>query len=140
VAAIRTTELGIKLLDLRFKRINYVEEVQMKIFDRMISERQRIAERFRSEGQGEASRILGDRERDLKEIQSGAYKTAQEIIGKAEAAAIYAKAYNQSNEARDFYRFLKTMETYQSVLSEKDWLILSTEGDFFNYLQNQSGQ
>ena len=142
VAAIRTTELGIKLLDLRFKRINYVEEVQMKIFDRMISERQRIAERYRSEGQGEASRILGDRERDLKEIQSEAYKTAQEIIGKAdaEAAAIYAKAYNQSNEAQDFYRFIKTMETYQSALSEKDWLILSTKGDFFKFLQSQSGQ
>ena len=142
VAALRTAELGIELLDIRFKRINYVEEVRMKIFDRMISERQRIAERFRSEGQGEASRILGDRERDLKEIQSEAYKTAQEIIGKAdaEAAAIYAKAYNQSNEARDFYRFLKTMETYQSALSEKDWLILSTKGDFFKYLQNQSGR
>ena len=142
VAALRTAELGIELLDIRFKRINYVEEVRMKIFDRMISERQRIAERFRSEGQGEASRILGDRERDLKEIQSEAYKTAQEIIGKAdaEAAAIYAKAYNQSNDAQDFYRFLKTMETYQSALSEKDWLILSTKGDFFKFLQSQSGQ
>ena len=142
VTTLRTAELGIELLDLRFKRINYVEEVQMKIYDRMISERKRIAERFRSEGQGEASKILGDRERDLKEIQSGAYKIAQEIIGKAdaEAAAIYAKAYNQNSEAREFYQFVKTMETYQSVLSEKDWLILSTKGDFFKYIQSQSGQ
>ncbi|HDY90382.1 MAG TPA: protease modulator HflC [bacterium] len=142
VAALRTAELGIELFDMRFKRINYVEEVRNKIFDRMISERERVAERFRSEGQGEASKILGDRERDLKEIQSEAYKTAQEIIGKAdgEAAAIYAKAYNQSPSAQEFYRFLKTMETYQTALSEKDWLILSTKSDFFKFLQNQSGR
>ena len=138
----RTEELGIELLDLRFKRINYVEEVQNKIFDRMISERQRVAERYRSEGQGEASIILGDRERDLKKIQSEAYRTAQEIIGKAdaEAAAIYAKAYNQSQESREFYQFIKTMETYKTALSEKDWLILSTQGDFFKFLEKQSGQ
>jgi len=142
VAAPRTAELGIELLDLRFKRINYVEEVRNKIFDRMISERQRVAERFRSEGQGEASKILGDKERDLKEIQSGAYRTAQEIIGKAdaEAAAIYAAAYNKNADSQDFYRFLKTMETYETALTEKDWLILSTKGDFFKYLQNPSGR
>ena len=142
VAAKRTAELGIELMDLRFKRINYVEEVQNKIFDRMISERQRVAERYRSEGQGEASIILGDRERDLKKIQSEAYRTAQEIIGKAdaEAAAIYAKAYNQSQESREFYQFIKTMETYKTALSEKDWLILSTQGDFFKFLEKQSGQ
>jgi len=138
----RTEELGIELLDLRFKRINYVEEVQNKIFDRMISERKRVAERYRSEGQGEASIILGDRERDLKKIQSEAYRTAQEIIGKAdaEAAAIYAKAYNQSQESRDFYQFIKTMETYKTALSEKDWLILSTQGDFFKFIEKQSGR
>ena len=138
----RTEELGIELLDLRFKRINYVEEVQNKIFDRMISERQRVAERYRSEGQGEASIILGDRERDLKKIQSEAYRTAQEIIGKAdaEAAAIYAKAYNQSQESQEFYQFIKTMETYKTALSEKDWLILSTQGDFFKFIEKQSGR
>ena len=138
----RTEELGIELLDLRFKRINYVEEVQNKIFDRMISERKRVAERYRSEGQGEASIILGDRERDLKKIQSEAYRTAQEIIGKAdaEAAAIYAKAYNQSQESQEFYQFIKTMETYKTALSEKDWLILSTQGDFFKFLEKQSGR
>jgi membrane protease subunit HflC len=142
VAAQRTLELGIELLDLRLKRINYVDEVQQKIFERMITERKRIADKYRSEGQGEASKILGDKERELKKIQSGAYRTAQEIIGKADAEAItiYAKAYNQSPESREFYRFLKTMETYKTTLSEKDWLVLSTKGDFFRYLQKQSGQ
>ncbi len=141
-ASPRLAELGIELLDLRLKRINYVEEVQQKIFERMIAERTRIADKFRSEGQGEASKILGDRERDLKEIESEAYRTSQEIKGKADAEAtnIYARAYDQSQASRDFYRFLKTMETYQNTLSEKDWLILSTEGDFFKFLQKQTGR
>jgi membrane protease subunit HflC len=141
-AAPRILELGIDLLDIRFKRINYVKEVREKIFERMITERKRIADKFRSEGQGEASKILGDKERELKKIRSGAYKTAQEIIGKADAEAttVYARAYNQNQESREFYRFLKTMETYHTTLSEKDWLILSTKGDFFKYLQKQSGK
>ena len=141
-AAPRMLELGIELLDLRLKRVNYVDEVQQKIFERMITERKRIADKFRSEGQGEASKILGNKERELKKIQSGAYKTAQEIIGKAdaEATAIYAAAYNQSQDSREFYSFLKTMETYQTTLSEKDWLILSTKGAFFKYLQSPGGK
>jgi len=141
-ASPRLQVLGIELLDLRFKRINYVEEVQKKIYERMITERKRIADKFRSEGQGEAARIIGDKERDLKKIQSEAYRTAQEIKGKAdaEATAIYARAYNQSNESRAFYQFLKTMETYRNTLSEKDWLVLSTKGDFFKFLKNQSGE
>jgi len=141
-ASPRLQVLGIELLDLRFKRINYVEEVQKKIYERMITERKRIADKFRSEGQGEAAKIIGDRERDLKKIQSEAYRTAQEIKGKAdaEATAIYARAYNQSNESRAFYQFLKTMESYKNTLSEKDWLVLSTKGDFFKFLQNQSGK
>jgi membrane protease subunit HflC len=141
-ASPRTLELGIELLDLRFKRINYVEEVQKKIFERMITERKRIADKFRSEGQGEASKILGNKERELKKIQSEAYKTAQEIMGKAdaEASAIYAKAYNQNQQSRDFYVFLKTLDTYKTTLSEKDWLVLSTKSDFFRYLQTQSGK
>lgn len=140
-SAPRVLELGIELLDLRLKRINYVEEVQQKIFERMITERLRIADKFRSEGQGQASKILGDKGRELKKIQSGAYKTAQEIMGKAdaEATAIYAEAYNKNKESREFYRFLKTMETYQNTLSEKDWLILSTKGEFFKYLNNPLG-
>lgn len=141
-AAPRTLELGIELLDLRLKRVNYVDEVQRKIFERMITERKRIADKLRSEGQGEASKILGDKERELKKIQSEAYKTAQEIKGKAdaEATAIYAKVYDQSSDARDFYRFMKTMDTYKTTLSDKDWLVLSTESDFFKYLQNSSGK
>lgn len=136
-ASQKTEELGIELLDIRFKRINYVEEVQRKIYERMITERKRIAEKFRSEGQGEASKILGDKERELKRIQSDAYRQAEEIRGKAdgEAAAIYARAYNRSSDTRDFYRFMKTLETYQSTLSDKDWLVLSTKSDFFKYLK-----
>jgi len=141
-ASPRLRELGIELLDLRLKRLNYVDEVQQKIFERMITERKRIADKYRSEGQGEAAKILGDKERDLKEIQSAAYKTAQEIKGQADAEAttIYAAAYNQSADARDFYRFIKTMETYESTMSEKDWLVLSTEGDFFKFLEKSSGR
>ncbi len=136
-AAPRTMELGIELLDLRFKRINYVDEVQKKIFERMISERKRIAEKYRSEGEGEASKILGDKERELKSIQSEAYRTAQEIKGKADSAAtaIYAAAFNRNSDTRDFYRFQKTMETYRTTLSDKDMLILSTKSDFYEYLQ-----
>jgi membrane protease subunit HflC len=141
-AAPRLEVLGIELLDLRLKRINYVEEVQKKIYERMITERKRSADQFRSEGQGEAAKILGDKERDLKKIQSGAYRTAQEIKGKADAEAttIYARAYNQNNESREFYRFLKTMESYKNTLSEKDWLVLSTSGDFFKFLSKESGK
>jgi len=141
-ASERAKELGVTLLDIRFKRINYVEEVQQKIFERMITERKRIADKYRSEGQGEASKILGDKARDLKEIQSEAYRQAQEIIGKAdaEATAIYAAAYNQNADSRDFYRFIKTLETYKTTFSEKDWLILSTDSDFYKYLESQSGR
>jgi modulator of FtsH protease HflC len=141
-AAPRLQVLGIELLDLRFKRINYVEEVQKKIYERMISERKRIAEKFRSEGQGEAAKIQGDRERDLKKIESEAYRQAQEIKGKADAEAttIYARAYDQNPESREFYRFLKTMDSYKNTLSEKDWLLLSTKGDFFKFLQDRTGQ
>ena len=141
-SAPRTLELGIELLDLKLKRINYVDEVQRKIFERMITERKRIADKFRSEGQGEASKILGNKDRELKKIQSGAYRTAQEIKGKADAQAtsIYAKAYNQNSASREFYSFIKTMETYNSTMSEKDWLVLSTKGDFFKYLQNKNAK
>lgn len=141
-AAPKLKELGIELLDLRFKRIKFLDEVQQRIFERMIAERRRIAEKFRSEGQGEASRILGNKDRDLKEIQSDAYRQAEEIKGKAdaEATAIYAAAYDRNSETREFYRFLKTMETYEATLSEKDLLILSTKSDFFKFLRNQNGR
>ena len=141
-AAARTQDLGIELLDLRFKRINYVEEVREKVYDRMITERKRIADKFRSEGQGQASKILGEKERELKSITSEAFRRAQEIIGKADAEAtrIYASAYDRSSETRDFYRFLKTLETYESTFSENDWLILSSESDFYKYLKSDQGR
>jgi len=138
-AAPRLKVLGIELLDLRFKRINYVEEVQKKIYERMISERKRIAEKFRSEGQGEAAKIQGAKERDQKKIESEAYREAQEIKGKADAEAttIYARVYDHSKESREFYRFSKTMETYKATLAEKDWLILSIRGDFLRFLMTR---
>jgi membrane protease subunit HflC len=137
----RIAKLGIELMDLRFKRINYVSEVQQKIFERMISERQRIASKYRSEGQGEASRILGKKERELKRIRSEAYRKAEIIKGEADAkaTAIYARAYNRNRDSREFYGFMKTMDTYTRTLSEKDWLILSTQGDIYKYLKNQRG-
>ncbi len=136
----RCDDLGIEVMDFRFKRIIYVREVQRKVFDRMISERQRIASRYRSEGQGEAFKIAGERERELKQIQSDAYRRAQEIIGRADAEAtqIYARAYNQSSQSREFYAFLKTMETYLSTFDANSALILSTEGDFYRYLREGS--
>jgi membrane protease subunit HflC len=138
----RTKEIGVELLDVQIKRLNYIEEVRQKVYERMITERKRIADEFRSEGQGQASKILGDKERELKSIQSQAYKEAQEIIGKADAEAtgIYARAYNQSTSSRDFYSFLQTLETYKNTFSEKDVLILSTESDYYKYLENASGR
>jgi membrane protease subunit HflC len=131
---------GIELLDIRFKRINYNESVSVKIYDRMISERLQIAERFRSEGNGEAARILGSKERELSKIESEAYRKVEEIKGAADAKAteIYAKAYNQADGAVEFYQFLKTMETYKSVIDDGTTLILSTDSDLFHYLKNVS--
>ncbi len=133
-------EFGIELLDFRFKRINYSEEVRLKIFERMISERSRIASKFRSEGDGEAAKILGQRQRELKTITSQAYLEEQQIKGKADAEAveIYAEAFNQSDEARGFYEFLKTMETLETTLSEEDTLIFSTDSDVFRYLKRSA--
>lgn len=124
---------GLELLDLRFKRVNYNPEVLKQIQTRMISERQQIAERFRSEGQGEAAQILGDKERELLRISSDAYRKQQEIRGAADAQAteIYAKAYNQSREATEFYQFLKTLELYQTAVTPGSTLVLSTDSDLF---------
>ena len=137
-AQARTSDLGIEILDVRFKRISYVEEVRQKVYERMISERRRIADRFRSEGEGEARRISGERDRDLKEIQSEAYRQAQTIIGgaDAEATSIFAGAYDTSPQSREFYEFLKTMETYRNTIDEKTRLILSTDSDFMRYLKS----
>ena len=124
---------GIELIDIRFKRINYKSGVIEKIYARMASERMQIAERFRSEGAGEAAKILGRKERDLLEIESGAYRKEQEIKGKADAEAtgIYAKAYNSSPSAADFYQFIKTLETYQKTLGKDTTAILTSDSDLF---------
>ena len=141
-AAPKLDSLGIELLDIRLKRIKYVEAVQQTIFDRMIAERKRIADKFRSEGQGEASKILGDKERDLKQIESEATKEAQQIRGEADAkaAAIYAAAYDRNAQTRDFYRFLKTMESYEQSINKGDVLILSTDSEYFKFLNNINGK
>ncbi len=128
---------GIELLDIRFKRINYNDSVRKRIYERMISERLQIAELFRSEGQGEAAKVLGNMQRDLMEIESTAYRQVQGIKGAADAKAtdIYARAYNQSPEAADFYEFLRTMEIYADVLAGDNTLILSTNSDLFRFLK-----
>lgn len=138
----KLAEFGIELLDVRFKRINYNERVRQKIYDRMISERQQIAERFRSEGAGEAAKILGNMSRELKEIDSVAYKVIQTIRGDADAKAteIYASAYNQSPEAIALYEFVKSMETYSAVLDRNTTVILSTESDLFKFLKGMEGE
>ncbi|MEO6603415.1 MAG: protease modulator HflC [Polyangiaceae bacterium] len=137
----KLSEFGIELLDLRFKRINYNPSVVEKIYERMISERQQIASRFRSEGEGEAAKILGNKERDLSVIESGAYKTVEELRGAADATAtsIYAAAYSTTAEARSLYEFVKTMETYEKVLAEGDTLVFSTRSDPFRYLMDAAG-
>ena len=136
-AASKLTDFGITLLDVRFKRINYNESVRLRIFSRMISERQQIAERFRSEGEGEAAKIIGTKERDLLEIESEAYKEVQEIQGAADAKAteIYAHAFNQSEESIKFYEFIKTMETYEEMLDKDSTLILTTDSDIFRFIK-----
>lgn len=132
-----TSEFGIELKDVQIKRINYVEEVQRKVFDRMIAERRRIASKFRSEGDGKSAEIRGQKERELNKIQSGAYKTAQGIKGKADAEAtrIYAQAYNLDPE---FYQFMRTLETYRTTLDKDTWLLLSTDNEFLKYLKSTS--
>ena len=139
-AAEKVRVFGIELLDIRFKRINYNESVRPKIYDRMISERRQIAERFLSEGNGEAARIRGDRVRDLNKIQSEAYRQVEEIRGLADAKAteIYSKAYNQSPEAVEFYEFTRTMQSYKSIIGENTTLILSTNSDLFKFLEGLS--
>jgi membrane protease subunit HflC len=129
---------GIELLDVRFKRINYKPGVIEKIYARMSSEREQIAERFRSEGAGEAAKIIGRKERDLLSIESGAYRKEQEIKGKADAEAtgIYASAYSSSPTAADFYQFVKTLETYQKTLGKDSTVILTSDSDLFRLFKH----
>jgi membrane protease subunit HflC len=139
-AAEKVRVFGIELLDIRFKRINYNESVRPKIYDRMISERRQIAERFLSEGNGEAARIRGNRVRDLNKIQSEAYRQVEEIRGVADAKAteIYARAYNQNPDAVAFYEFTRTMQSYKSIIAENTTLVLSTGSDLFKFLKGMT--
>ena len=130
----KLAQFGIELVDVKIKRINYVEQVRKSVYGRMIAERKQIAEKYRSEGKGEAQKILGEKEKDLQEITSEAYRKAQVIKGKADAEAtiIYAKAYGVDPE---FYSFVQTLEIYEQSLDEKNTLILSTESEFLKYLK-----
>jgi membrane protease subunit HflC len=139
-AAVKLHEFGVELLDLRLRRVNYNPDVLDRIYQRMISERRQIAQRFRSEGEGEAARIAGQKERDLNEIQSTAYRKVQEIRGESDAKAteIYARAYTQNPQAAEFYAFLKSMETYRRALAKDTTMILSTDSDLFSLLKRAS--
>jgi membrane protease subunit HflC len=130
----KLAQFGIELVDVKIKRINYIEDVQKSVYSRMIAERKQIAEKFRSEGKGEAQKILGEKERDLQSIESEAYKTAQEIKGRADAQAtiIYADAYGRDPE---FYSFVQTLEIYNNALDKESSLILSTDSEFLKYLK-----
>jgi membrane protease subunit HflC len=130
----KLTPFGIELVDVKIKRINYVEEVRKSVYGRMIAERNQIAEKFRSEGKGEAQKILGEKERDLQEIESEAFKKAQKIKGNADAEAtiIYADAYGRDPE---FYSFVQTLEIYREALDKNSSLILSTDSEFLKYLK-----
>jgi len=139
-AAEKVGVFGIELLDIRFKRINYNESVRPKIYDRMISERRQIAERFLSEGNGEAARIRGNRVRDLNKIESEAYRKVEEIRGFADAKAteIYARAYNQSPQSVEFYEFTRTMASYPAVIGDNTTIVLSTDSDLFKFLKGMT--
>ena len=138
-AAQITPSFGIEVEDVRFLRINYIDTVQQKVFERMISERKRIAERSRSEGQGKAAEIRGQKERDVLAASSEGYRKAQEKKGAADATAtaIYAKAYGRDPE---FYQFTKSMETLASTLDEKSWLVLSTDSELLKFLKSSEGK
>ncbi len=129
-----TPDFGIELVDVKIKHINYVDEVRAKVYERMITERQRIAERSRSEGQGRSAEIRGQKEKELKEIESEAFKLAEEIRGvaDAEATTIYARAYGKDP---DFYQFMKTLETYRSSFDSDVTLILTTDSEILSFLK-----
>ena len=133
----KLTDFGIQVVDVKIKRINYIDSVRSSVYDRMIAERNQIAEKFRAEGEGEASNIRGEKERDLQVIRSQAYKQAQEIKGKADAKAtrIYSAAYGQDPE---FYAFVKSMELYEKTLEKDSTVILSTDSELMKYFKQSS--
>ena len=124
---------GIELIDVRIKRINYIEKVQRNVYERMIAERKRAAEQYRSEGRGIRADVEGHTAKELKSILSQAYKEAQRIKGEADAKAtkVYADAYNKDPE---FFSFLKTLVTYKNTVDANTTVILTTEGEYFKYL------
>ena len=134
-AKVLAPQYGIEIVDVRIKRVNYVEDVRNKVYDRMIAERKRAAEKYRSEGQGKAAEIEGQVAKELKVITSEAYRQAQIIIGKADAEAIsiYAGAYSQNP---DFYSFMKTLETYKETIDAASTVILTTDSDYYKYLKS----
>ncbi|MCK4503067.1 MAG: protease modulator HflC, partial [Desulfuromonadales bacterium] len=134
-ASVGTPEYGIELIDVQFKRLNYVEQVRVRVYERMINERKKVAAQYRSEGEGEKLEILGKMQRELKNISSEAYRKALEYRGAAdaEAAAIYAEAYNQDKE---FYTFLRTMESYKKTINKNGKLVISTDSDYYKYLKS----
>jgi membrane protease subunit HflC len=131
-------EFGIELLDIRIKRINYVDSVQEKVFERMVSERKRIAAQYRSEGEGERAAILGEMERELAKISSEAFRTSQEIRGRADATAtqIYANTFGRDPE---FYQFYRSLEFYQGFNNPRSTFVLSSDADLFRYLGSIQG-
>jgi len=137
IAKTKLKDIGINLLDLRFKRINYNQSVERQIYEQMISERQKIAERFRSEGAGEAARTMGKMEREVKRIESEAYLKIQSILGEADAEStrIYAEAYGGTPERESFYEFVKTLEAYDKILDKNTTVILSTDSELFKLLK-----
>jgi membrane protease subunit HflC len=134
-AKIIAPQYGIELIDVRIKRINYIEDVRKKVYERMIAERKRAAEKYRSEGQGKRAEIEGQTGKELKLITSVAYRKAETIKGKADAEAtkIYASAYGRSP---NFYSFIKTLETYRKTIDENSTIILTTDSDYYKYLKN----
>ena len=134
-AKVLAPQYGIEIVDVRIKRINYVEDVRNKVYDRMIAERKRAAEKYRSEGMGKSAEIEGQVAKELKLITPEAYRQAQILMGKADAEAIgiYARAYDQD---ADFYSFLKTFETYKATIDDKTTIILTTDSDYYKYLKS----
>ena len=133
-ARAKLSQFGIELVDVKIKRINYIENVRQAVYNRMIAERNQIAEKYRAEGKGEASTIRGEKEKELQVITSEAYKTTQTIKGDADAQAtqIYADAYNVDP---DFYEFLKTMDVYRATMNKDSTLVLSTNSEFMKYFK-----
>lgn len=140
--ALSVQDLGIRLLDVRLKRIDYSVSVRPSIFNRMITERQQIADRYRSEGAGEAAKINGEREREMNRIESEAYRKVQEIEGAADAKAteIYAKAYNQTPQAAELFEFLKTMDAYKKLITPDTTMVFTTDSELFRFLKSSNPQ